>query len=222
MPKRRRNPMHANTLPAAGRRILRGIRLGLGAAQTLSISQMVVAAANGYGVDPSLALAVAQRESGINPNLVNATSGAAGVMQLMPATARDLGVTNIMDPGQNINAGIKYLAQLLSRYGGDTAKALAAYDWGPTKVDSAIAQYGDNWLSAAPSETQNYVAALTGETPQQTVTIDASTGEPVTDTVNVTPVQAGLGPIDLTDPTTLMWIVGAGLAVWLLGDFLAG
>lgn len=182
--------------PAATRRALRGIRWGLGAVQSLSMAQIITAAANAYGVDPALALAVAQRESGLNPNLVNPVSGAAGLMQLMPATFASLGGTNIMDPVQNANAGVRYLGMMLQQFG-DVAEAVAAYDWGPGNLSNALAQYGSNWLAYAPTETQNYVLALTGETPSsiassssqngaqqsqpgsQITTIDANTGQVV-------------------------------------------
>ena len=220
-------------------RIRRALRMGLGAVQTVSVASLVVAAAQTYGVDPELAMAVAQRESGLNPNLVNPISGAAGVMQLMPATAAQLGVTNIMDPTQNVNAGVKYLAQLVSYYGGDTAKATAAYDWGMGNVNNAIAQNGDNWLSVAPSETQNYVAAITGQTPTSLaasaapasvpLTIDATTGLPVTDTTDVSllptiddsgnVVPATTGPIAGIDPLTMALL---GLGVWLMYDLISG
>lgn len=229
---RRQHSAVSYRLPAGARRLLRGVRIGLGAAQTLSIAQMITAAAGAYGVDPSLALAVAQRESGLNPNLVNPASGASGVMQLMPATAAALGVTNIMDPQQNINAGVKYLSQLLAMYGGDVAKTVAAYDWGPGNLNADLSANGENWLAFAPAETQAYVQALTGQTPgaapaspsSPPLTIDASTGEVVPSSVDVStlPVVNADGTIsppaafsvDLTDPTTLAAIGLAGFGLW--------
>lgn len=210
--------------------------MGLGAAQSVSMAQIVIAAANAYGVDQSLAVAVAQRESGLNPNLVNPKTGAAGLMQLMPATFASLGGTNIMDPVQNANAGVRYLGMMLNKYGGDIAKALAAYDWGPGHLDSDISQNGDNWLAYAPLETQNYVAALTGQTPgstapaavqaQNITTIDATTGQ-VVPNVDVSQLpqvtEAGIIPplpggflIDLTDPKILLLIGLAGAAAYFM------
>lgn len=108
-------------------------------------------AASRYGVDPNLAVAVAQQESGGNPNAVS-SAGAQGVMQLMPATAAALGVSNPFDPTQNIDAGVRYLAQLISEFG-DVQLGLAAYDWGPGNVS----KYGySNW----PSETTTYVSRI--------------------------------------------------------------
>lgn len=215
--------------------------MGLGAAQSLSMAQIVTAAANAYGVDPALAVAVAQRESGLNPNLVNPVSGAAGIMQLMPATFASLGGTNIMDPVQNANAGVRYLGMMLNQFG-DVAEAVAAYDWGPGNLSNALSQYGSNWLAYAPAETQNYVLALTGETPssiaasaQQAsasapVTIDTSTGQivPNVDVSQLPQVtEAGIfpaanfslpggGAIDLSDPTTLAALGLAGIAAFFL------
>lgn len=134
-----------------------------------SIQQMVTTAAAQYGVPPSLALAVAGQESGFNqtkPNgsLLVSPAGAIGVMQLEPATAAQLGV-DPADTQQNINGGVQYLAMLLQEFNGNQAQALAAYDWGPGNVSKAIAQYGANWLSVAPAETQNYVASIGGAQP---------------------------------------------------------
>jgi soluble lytic murein transglycosylase-like protein len=75
-------------------------------------------------------------------------------MQLMPGTARDLGVTNSFDPEQNVMAGTRYLKQMLGRYGGDLEKALAAYNWGPGNLDRS-----DGGL---PDETRRYIAKIKG------------------------------------------------------------
>jgi soluble lytic murein transglycosylase-like protein len=87
-----------------------------------------------YGVDPDLARAVMRQESGGNPNAVS-SAGALGLMQLMPATAKSLGV-DPMNPKRNIEGGIKYLAQLADKYDGDYVKTLAAYNAGSGRVDS--------------------------------------------------------------------------------------
>jgi soluble lytic murein transglycosylase-like protein len=87
------------------------------------------------GIDASLVKAVARTESNLDPDAVS-PAGAKGVMQLMDATARSLGVTNSFDPAQNIAGGAKYLKQMLDRYGGDVKRALAAYNAGPGAVDA--------------------------------------------------------------------------------------
>ncbi|MDR1021369.1 MAG: lytic transglycosylase domain-containing protein [Synergistaceae bacterium] len=87
-----------------------------------------------YGVDPDLARAVMRMESGGNPNALS-SAGAIGLMQLMPGTAKGLGV-NPKDPKRNLEGGIKYLAQLADKYDGDYVKTLAAYNAGSGRVDS--------------------------------------------------------------------------------------
>ncbi len=119
---------------------------------------MVVGAAKANGVSPNLAAAVASQESAWNP-AAKSKAGAVGLMQLMPNTAKALGV-DPTDPAQNAHGGTAYLAHLVQRYGGDEAKALAAYNAGPSKVDAAVKSGGADWLSKLPKETQGYVPAV--------------------------------------------------------------
>lgn len=102
-----------------------------------------------WGVDPDLVRAVMANESGFNPNATSST-GAQGLMQLMPETAASLGVTNAYDPEQNVWGGTRYLRSMLDRFGGDMTKAVAAYNAGPNAVEShnGVPPY---------AETQSYV-----------------------------------------------------------------
>ena len=112
-------------------------------------SDVINAAASRTGVPADLIAAVAKQESGFNASAVS-RAGAEGIMQLMPATAKGLGVTNPLDAAQSINGGADYLASLLKRFGGDTTLAVAAYNAGP----GAVLKYG----GVPPyAETQKYV-----------------------------------------------------------------
>jgi hypothetical protein len=137
-------------------------------------SSTIIDQAQQNGVDPTLALAVAQAESGgqqynSSGGVLTSSAGALGVMQLEPGTAAQYGA-DPTDPTENIDAGTAYLGDLINQYG-DTSTALAAYNWGPGNVSNAIAQYGTApvsfngqtvpaWFVHAPAETQSYVMGI--------------------------------------------------------------
>ena len=118
-------------------------------AQILGLVEKI---SNKYGVDEKLVQAVIKQESGYNPK-AKSHAGALGLMQLMPATAKSLGVKDPMNPAQNIEGGVKYLKNMLEEFNGNTILALAAYNAGP----NAVKKYG----TVPPyKETQNYVKSI--------------------------------------------------------------
>jgi hypothetical protein len=97
------------------------------------LDALIDEAATAHGISAHLVRAVVQAESGFDPSAVS-PAGAQGLMQLMPLTADLMGVNDPLDPRQNVFGGAKYLSQLLDRFDGDVALALAGYNAGPTRV----------------------------------------------------------------------------------------
>ena len=114
---------------------------------------LIKEAATRYRVEPGLIKSVIQTESSFNPVAVS-TTGAMGLMQLMPDLAVELGVSDPFDPRENIMAGARHLRRLLDAHGGNVTLAIASYNAG----ESAVARYGD--VPPYP-ETQNYVLRVT-------------------------------------------------------------
>ena len=112
----------------------------------VSLAETIVEEAGRHGLDPSLVLAVIEVESGYHSQAVSRV-GALGLMQLMPATGRELarkhdvewrGEESLFDPIVNVKLGTAYLKQMADRYGGDIRIALAAYNWGPGRIDGFL------------------------------------------------------------------------------------
>jgi len=118
------------------------------------IEGIISESARKYHLDPALIKAIIAVESRGNPKAVS-PAGAQGLMQLMPDTAAELGVTDPFDPAQNIMAGSRYMRQLLDRYQGNIRLALAAYNWGMGNLESRP--------DALPKETCNYIIRVEKE-----------------------------------------------------------
>lgn len=116
----------------------------------IKFAPIIEKAANRHNLDPNLLHAVIHAESAYNPRAVS-SAGAVGLMQLMPATAKQYGVKNRRDPVQNINGGAKYLSYLLSLFNSNTRLAVAAYNAG----EGTVMKY-KNRIPPYP-ETQRYV-----------------------------------------------------------------
>lgn len=97
------------------------------------LSRAIEDAAAEYQLDPNLLAAMAFKESAFNPRAVS-RRGAQGILQLMPRTARYLGVTNAFDVRQNVFGGARYVRELLDRFDGDLEKTLASYNLGPERI----------------------------------------------------------------------------------------
>lgn len=123
---------------------------------------LIEQSARRYGVDPALVKAVVRTESSFNPFAVS-RAGAKGLMQLMDATARSVGVADSFDPAQNVEGGTRYLAYLLGKYNGSLKAALAAYNAGPGRVDRIGIRSDEDYdlkRGLLPQETQNYVVKV--------------------------------------------------------------
>lgn len=189
----------------------RGRARGMGQTSTLSasqVAQMVVNAANTYGVPPTIALAVASHESGFNPNATNVnTNGTTdyGVMQLNSTTVQTLGLSNPLDPQTNIDAGVQLLGQYLQQYGGNTSQALQAYASGPGTVAAGT----------PPNATAaSFISYVTSYTPPSSLGVDLSGDDSSGDAGSPFDLSSLTSSIDLTDPTTIgvLGLLGAGLA----------
>jgi soluble lytic murein transglycosylase-like protein len=126
---------------------------GTGSGDT-AYDSLITQAARRNGIEPALLKGLIRQESGFDPS-AGSPAGAQGLTQLMPGTAKALGVSNPLDPAQAIEGGAKYLAQQLKTFNGDASLALAAYNAGPGAVQrhGGIPPY---------AETQQYVQKVLG------------------------------------------------------------
>ncbi|WP_409341307.1 lytic transglycosylase domain-containing protein [Paenibacillus sp. MBLB4367] len=151
-------PSNNKVVPAANL-LARTASLHPGLAGPSAFDPLIEQASTKHGVAASLVKSVIHAESSFDSQSVSG-AGAKGLMQLMDATARSLGVTDSFDPEQNINGGTRFLSELLSKYNGSEAIALAAYNAGPTRIDRmGIRTEADLQAKFAelPKETQQYV-----------------------------------------------------------------
>jgi soluble lytic murein transglycosylase-like protein len=118
-----------------------------------AVSSLIAAAATTNQVNPDVLRAMMRKESAFRPCAVS-PKGAMGLMQIMPNTADYLKVSDPFDPAQNVDAGARYLKELMGKFGGDLKLSLAAYNAGPAKVDGEV---------PANPETQSYVEQILGE-----------------------------------------------------------
>lgn len=121
------------------------------------VDALIQKSAKEQDLDPDLLRSVMQQESAFRPCAVS-PKGAAGLMQLMPATASQFGVADPFDPASNVNAGAAFLKQLLTRYSGDITQALGAYNAGPGKVDAG---------TPPVAETKDYIQKVLSSMPKK-------------------------------------------------------
>jgi len=199
-------------------------RRSLGASlSSQQIQQQITAAATAAGIPPSLALAVAQIESGFDPNAVSPTNSNGtkdyGLFQINSSNFSSLGLTNPLDPTQNINAGVGLLSQLYNQYGGDLTQVLWAYNAGPGSVSSGN----------MPTSTQSYIpevlvaqANYGSSAPADLLGLDTTSSD-VADTTGISAAGFLTSDVSVAGVQVPAYALGLGvgllfLAVWFAFD----
>jgi Transglycosylase SLT domain len=184
---------------------LQYVRPARGLGSVSSIQSLITSVANQFGVPASIALGVAQKESGFNQNAVGA-AGEIGVFQLMPATASGLGV-NPSDLNQNVTGGVSLLASLYQQFG-NWSDALAAYNAGPTHLAAG----------------QSYASSILGSISDPSVDPLASSGDPVAssgDSLAADLTDYGLPVLSASGTSPWVWaglaLAGFGMVWWASG-----
>lgn len=185
----------------------------------INLADLVVQEAQRQGVDPGVALAVARNETSVcqwrsDGSVVIGSAGEVGMFQLMPDTAMQLGV-DPYDVNQNIRGGVTYLRQLFQKYG-SWDKALAAYNWGPGKLDKAAAQG-----TSLPSSVIAYVKKALGISPIVSAGIAANpaTAAPIMATITAGDLISNLVGSSSKIKVGAVLVVGGTLALAImLGD----
>jgi soluble lytic murein transglycosylase-like protein len=172
------------------------------------IQDMIRSAALKYNVDPNLAIAVAAHESNFNPNAINSANRNGtkdwGVMQLNDLTVKQFGVQNPLDPVENIDAGVKLLGQLSSKYSGDTTNILWAYNAGSGSVSKGVMPSGvqsyidwvNNYMGVSPDPSTAVVDTPSDSSPSEASFLSGSVSLFGYDVPSIA-VAAGVGVVVL-------------------------
>jgi hypothetical protein len=149
----------AKTRMQAGFDGLYGEKAALQSSAVANVEPLIQKAAQTHGVPGDLIKAVAKIESNFNPNAKNPSSTAAGVMQMVKGTQREMGVTNPYDPEQSINGGAKYLALQMQKFG-DMPSAVAAYYAGPARIETLKRLWPNDWQARLKPDEKDYVTKV--------------------------------------------------------------